>query len=63
MSIKMHFYVMYGYHLKFVCFLLSVSSAQSALNSQHFDKYFEIVYNNFHIFIDLNLYMLTCRIW
>ena len=33
------------------------------LNSQHSNKYFVIVYNNFHIFIHLTLYLLTCRIW
>ena len=33
------------------------------LNPQYFNKYFDTVYNNFHIFIDLNLYLSTWRIW
>ena len=51
------YYVMCGYLLQCVCFHLSARSAQSALNPQHFNKYFDIVYNNFHIFIEL-MYML-----
>ena len=33
------------------------------LNPQHFSKYFDTVYNNFHLFIDLTVYLSTWRIW
>jgi len=54
------YFVMYGYHLQFVCFHLSASSAQCALNPQDFNKYCDIVYKNFHVFINLNVYIMKC---
>jgi len=57
------YYMMYEYQLQFVCFLWVQVLPSLLLNSQHFNKYFDIVYNIFHIFIPLTLYLITWRIW
>jgi hypothetical protein len=49
---------MYGYHSLSAPFWVQVLHSL-LLNPQNFNKYFDILYHNLHIFMDLNIHIMT----